>query len=196
MNDNFEEYNNRLKELHKKSPSKTTSELKSLVQRLENENNYNDDNNRLLGDIEAEKLVIVILCFAFAAVGIINFSLEMSLAYYFGLIFFLAGFFIGNTQKYFGLIFLFSHGGTGLGVMIGPLLSEIYDNPLMQDGFNSLHLFLNIAYGIILLAIIISVLRNLSDNFKEKKYSLALPLAVFLIGVTIIEIIGKLFINI
>ena len=78
-----------------------------------------------------DKVVLAALILGFVALGF--FSSEI-IFYYFGLIFFLAGWFAGSAgPKVFGLFFLFSHGGTGLSFMIYSLCGDFIGNPRFTD---------------------------------------------------------------
>jgi len=195
MNEDFNQLISRIQELYKKNPKKTSNELKNVVKKIENEDNEKQNKKWLFSDIESEKLALVIMCLAFLAIGLINGIKDGYILFYiFGLVFFLAGFYIGNTEKYFGLIFLFSHGGVGLGIMIGPLLSEIFKMPILSDAVNTnLYLYLNISILFLVAGVVATLLRNLSDNFKEKKYSLLFSLSLFFIGVLMIILFPNIY---
>ena len=107
----------------------------------------------------------------------------------FGFVFFVAGMQIGfgKETRGFGLIFAFSHGGTGLGCIIASLLMDRIDVNMLSDlsGPRKMYLFFTIALGII--AYLGMVLYNLSDTIHLKKYSkvvilLFFALVIFLVG--------------
>ena len=193
MNDDIEDLISQIRKLNEKYPNKVKRELRNLIN-LFNSANNNYENKIIPNDIDKEKLLAVIICTAMALLGFINvFSNPEAGVYFFGLVFFLAGFFVGVTQKGFGLIFLFSHGVTGLGIMVGFVLKDIFNNPLLQDGINNIHIYLGITLLIFVLAIITTAIRNLSDSFKNKQYSLLIPLSLFFIGLFMVTLLPKIF---
>jgi hypothetical protein len=201
MNDDeeFEKYNKKIKQLYQRDPKGVNKALKDLTNRLNIVNELNKSekiiNNGIFKDLDKEKFIACIICILIALLGLINITASETVGqYYFGLVFFLAGFFIGAYVKGFGLIFLFSHGMTGLAMMVGFTITDILKSPLLKDGVNNnLYIYLGIALSIFVAATIATILRNLSNNFKEKQYSLLLPLVLYFIGILMICIFPKIY---
>ncbi len=101
----------------------------------------------------------------------------------FGFIFFLAGLLIGMYIKYFGIIFLFSHGGLGYYLMISLLSRDILSNPILTDG-NPKHLilYLCVIAALTVISFGFIILYNISDKWKEKKYAMLFPIGFFTIA--------------
>lgn len=108
--------------------------------------------------------------------------------YLFGIIFLLAGLFIGLYLKGFGLIFLFSHGATGLGIMIGTLLTTIPESgTILLSNSETSKIIIGAIVILILITIISTVIHNLSDDIRKIKYFKIIPVAT----ITLIILICK-----
>ena len=126
--------------------------------------------------------------------------------YMFGLVFFLAGLFIGLNVPVFGLIFLCSHGGTGIIIMLSSLLGSdenslfynigrIFKNPMFSDGGmpSNLRLHLCAIVAVLVTALVYTVLHNLSPRLKENKIHMIIILALFLIGIVLVGLIPRMY---
>ncbi len=198
MNDNrYKECLNKIDKYYKSNPDITTNELEKTIYNIE----YNVlTKNSSIGpkkilDIDIVwiyRVAFVIIVLAIGLVDILNNSFDGT--YYFGAIFYLAGLFIGLNIKGVGLIFLLSHGGTGIGIMLVPTIINILKSPLMSDlANNNIMSILVIAFIAIVLAILMTVFYNLSDQFKNKNYSLPVILLLYMIGIVIIKIIPIIY---
>lgn len=198
MNDNrYKECLNKIDKYYKSNPDITTNELEKTIYNIE----YNVlTKNSSIGpkkilDIDIiwiYRVAFVIIVLAIGLVDILNNSFDGT--YYFGAIFYLAGLFIGLNIKGVGLIFLLSHGGTGIGIMLVPTIINILKSPLMSDlANNNIMSILVIAFIAIVLAILMTVFYNLSDQFKNKNYSLPVILLLYMIGIVIIKIIPIIY---
>lgn len=198
MNDNrYKECLNKIDKYYKSNPDITTNELEKTIYNIE----YNVlTKNSSIGpkkilDIDIVwiyRVAFVIIVLAIGLVDILNNSFDGT--YYFGAIFYLAGLFIGLNIKGVGLIFLLSHGGTGIGIMLVPTIINILKSPLMSDlANNNIMSILVIAFIAIVLAILMTVFYNLSDQFKNKNYSLPVILLLYMIGIVIIKIIPVIY---
>ena len=198
MNDNrYKECLNKIDKYYKSNPDITTNELEKTIYNIE----YNVlTKNSSIGpkkilDIDIVwiyRVAFVIIVLAIGLVDILNNSFDGT--YYLGAIFYLAGLFIGLNIKGVGLIFLLSHGGTGIGIMLVPTIINILKSPLMSDlANNNIMSILVIAFIAIVLAILMTVFYNLSDQFKNKNYSLPVILLLYMIGIVIIKIIPIIY---
>lgn len=198
MNDNrYKECLNKIDKYYKSNPDITTNELEKTIYNIE----YNVlTKNSSIGpkkilDVDIiwiYRVAFVIIVLAIGLVDILNNSFDGT--YYFGAIFYLAGLFIGLNIKGVGLIFLLSHGGTGIGIMLVPTIINILKSPLMSDlANNNIMSILVIAFIAIVLAILMTVFYNLSDQFKNKNYSLPVILLLYIIGIVIIKIIPIIY---
>ena len=107
-------------------------------------------------------------------------------------IFFIGGLLIGLFIEKFGLIFLFSHGMTGLGLMLGIELSGLLTSPFISDAPIYIYISLGIILLLIILGLITTILYNLSDALKDNEYFIFIPLILFGIALLIAVIISKL----
>lgn len=198
MNDNrYKECLNKIDKYYKSNPDITTNELEKTIYNIE----YNVlTKNSSIGpkkilDVDIiwiYRVAFVIIVLAIGLVDILNNSFDGT--YYFGAIFYLAGLFIGLNIKGVGLIFLLSHGGIGIGIMLVPTIINILKSPLMSDlANNNIMSILVIAFIAIVLAILMTVFYNLSDQFKNKNYSLPVILLLYMIGIVIIKIIPIIY---
>lgn len=198
MNDNrYKECLNKIDKYYKSNPDITTNELEKTIYNIE----YNVlTKNSSVGpkkilDIDIVwiyRVAFVIIVLAIGLVDILNNSFDGT--YYFGAAFYLAGLFIGLNTKGVGLIFLLSHGGTGIGIMLVPTIINIFKSPLMSDlANNNIMSILVIAFIAIVVAILMTVFYNLSDQFKNKNYSLPVILLLYTIGIVIIKIIPIIY---
>ena len=198
MNDNrYKECLNKIDKYYKSNPDITTNELEKTIYNIEYNvltKNSSIGSKKIL-DIDIVwiyRVAFVIIVLAIGLVDILNNSFDGT--YYFGAIFYLAGLFIGLNIKGGGLIFLLSHGGTGIGIMLVPTIINILKSPLMSDlANNNIMSILVIAFIAIVLAILMTVFYNLSDQFKNKNYSLPVILLLYMIGIVIIKIIPIIY---
>lgn len=198
MNDNrYKECLNKIDKYYKSNPDITTNELEKTIYNIEY-NVLTKNNNigpKKILDVDIiwiYRVAFVIIVLAIGLVDILNNSFDGT--YYFGAAFYLAGLFIGLNTKGVGLIFLLSHGGTGIGIMLVPTIINIFKSPLMSDlANNNIMSILVIAFIAIVVAILMTIFYNLSDQFKNKNYSLPVILLLFMIGIVIIKIIPIIY---
>lgn len=138
------------------------------------------------------KIVFVIIVLLAGLIDLLDTTFDGT--YYAGVIFFLIGMFTGLNGEKFDLIFLFSHGLTGLGLMLVPTIINIFKSPIMSDlANNSIMSLLVIAFIAIVVAILMTVFYNLSDQFKNKNYSLPIILLLYMTGIVIIKVIPIIY---
>lgn len=80
------------------------------------------------------KIVFVIIVLLAGLIDLLDTTFDGT--YYAGIIFFLIGMFTRLNGEKFDLIFLFSHGLIGLGLMIGPVLYKVIKSPILTDSAN------------------------------------------------------------
>lgn len=115
--------------------------------------------------------------------------------YYFGFIFFIAGFFIGTSIPGFGIIFLFSHGMVGLGLMTGPTLLNIINNPYMTDNPKNIYIYLGVIcvlFAVAVIKTIIDSIKNLKNISNTSRYvkvkNQAIIILLFTVGIVMVQI--------
>ena len=124
-NEDFDKKLEKLREIHLEHPREAEAKLNTALNQLDNETISKDRRKKFL------TIFCVICGLTVLLVGLI--SKELIPMYYFGLVFFIAGLCVGLFQQGFGLVFLFSHGGTGLGLMLVPRVMSVFDKPYMSD---------------------------------------------------------------
>ena len=133
------------------------------------------------------------MCALLGLVNVFNSNIDMDISlYYFGILFFLAGLFIGLSAKSFGLIFLFTHGCAGLGLMLIPIIKNLELKVYLTDNPTFLLIYLRIIIIAIILAIILTVLYNLNDRLKDNIKIYSLIFILYLLAITMVVILPKL----
>ena len=188
----FDMYIDKLKEIYQENPEKATKEAHDSLLRMGffNKTTKSGKKRKILTSEEYDKLFLVISFAITALIGLFN--LTTYPLYLFGILFFIAGILISTHVRGFGLIFLFSHGISGYGVMMGALLSSITDNPLLKDNPTNVVTYIGIIVVISVIAVIISSVFNLIGNDRVKKHLIILPLILYNIALFMAAILTKI----
>ena len=209
--DEYRQLLEKLEESFGEKPKETVKMLKYTLKTLETTKKRNRNYDNAIKDYKSNKyeafdmdyqssqIFIYIVCLLILAfmflfhIGGINYEEGLGL-YLFGAIFLAAGQSIGTFVPYFGLIFLFSHGGTGMGVMASTFLSPILNNPIMTDNPpQGLFLYIGTAIALIIIGFLVTVIRNLSRTFKNHYYSIFLPVVFYIIGMGMLVVLYRNF---
>jgi len=155
--------------------------------------------------INTEWGLIVGICILIACCGFLLNSLASIPMYIGGLAFFLAGLFVGLNIPVFGLIFLFSHGATGLFVILSSFFFNIgeesadffklFSNPIFSDGGipNNLKMYIATIVVLLIIAFVYTILHNLSPVLKNNKKHMIAILLLFFIIILLTGLAPKLF---
>lgn len=188
MKNSFEDKLNKLRELHDKNSMIIDHEVDYIISKYGTE--------RKVDPKKLKKFMFVtfvILCALLGLVNAFNSNIDMDISlYYFGILFFLAGLFVGLSFKSFGLIFLFTHGGTGLGLMLIPIIKDLELKVYLTDNPTFLLIYLRIIIIVIILAIILTVLYNLNDRLKDSIKIYSLIFILYLLAITMVVFLPKL----
>ena len=188
MKNSFEDKLNKLRELHDKNSMIIDHEVDYIISKYGTE--------RKVDPKKLKKFMFVtfvILCALLGLVNAFNSNIDMDISrYYFGILFFLAGLFVGLSFKSFGLIFLFTHGGTGLGLMLIPIIKDLELKVYLTDNPTFLLIYLRIIIIVIILAIILTVLYNLNDRLKDNIKIYSLIFILYLLAITMVVFLPKL----
>lgn len=191
MKNSFDEKLNKIKELHDKNPILIDYEVDYIISKYGLERKI--DPKKLKTYIS---VIFVILCALLGLVNVFSGNVDIDISlYYFGILFFLAGLFIGLGVKAFGLIFLFSHGGTGLGLMLIPIIKSLKLQVYLTDSPTLLLIYLGIIIIAIILAIILTALYNLNDRLKDNVKVYSLIFILYLLAITMVVILPKILPN-
>ena len=186
----FDKYVEELYKINTENPKRAEQIAKQGLEELGLESSVKT--SPLLG-IDMEWAGVVIVCILIALCGFLVPDIKQIALYFFGMIFFFAGLFVGLTVPVFGLIFLVTHGGTGLFMMISTMFGEftgditevetVFNNPAFTDGGmpNNIKLYLGITKAIFITALIYSILHNLSPRLKENKKHMIIILTLYLL---------------
>lgn len=188
MKNSFEDKLNKLRELHDKNSMIIDHEVDYIISK------YGTERKIDLKKLKTYILIIfIILCVLLGLVNAFNSNIDIDISlYYFGIAFFLAGLFIGLSVKSFGLIFLFTHGGAGLGLMLIPIIKNLELKVYLTDNPTFLLIYLRIIIIAIILAIILTVLYNLNDRLKDNIKIYSLIFILYLLAITMVVILPKL----
>lgn len=184
--DKFEDYIEELRREYSENPRKTSKEVKNTVKRIKGETSQKNEFD--ISDINRNALytcaivILIILTFLF---HLRDASGEDVGLYFGGLAFFLAGIFIGLYVKGFGLIFLASHGITGLVMLESTYIGNIINSPQMSDSGTLMYMLVVLNILVFVIATILVILHNLSDNLKKSGSFKLIPLSVYLVGLVI-----------
>lgn len=188
MKNSFEDKLNKLRELHDKNSMIIDHEVDYIISKYGTE--------RKVDPKKLKKFMFVtfvILCALLGLVNAFNSNIDMDISlYYFGILFFLVGLFVGLSFKSFGLIFLFTHGGTGLGLMLIPIIKDLELKVYLTDNPTFLLIYLRIIIIVIILAIILTVLYNLNDRLKDNIKIYSLIFILYLLAITMVVFLPKL----
>lgn len=182
----------KLRELYNEKPTETINELNNAILNIKNERTKKET-KETKNSRKALISGIFSVCIFLISIVNIKYGTDQFMMYFFGAIFFLAGLFVGLNVPVFGIIFLFSHGGTGLGIMCFSKIKGILESPLMTDNPTNLKYLLVLGTGLILAGIISTIFYNVSKKIRDQKYSLPIILAMFVIGIAIIQILPLMF---
>ena len=184
----FDEKLNKIKELHDKNPVLINYEVDYIISKYGTERKIDPKKLKTYMSV-----TFVILCALLGLVNVFNSNIDIDISlYYFGILFFLVGLFIGFNVKSFGLIFLFSHGMTGLGLMLIPIIKNLELKVYLTDSPTFLLIYLGIIIIAIILAIILTVLYNLNDRLKDNIKIYSLIFILYLVAITMVVILPKI----
>ena len=181
----------KLRVIYNEKPTETINEINKAIINLKNETNEDIPEKKYSRRAVISGLFAV--CIFLISITNINYGSEQFMMYFFGTVFFLAGLFIGLNVPVFGIIFLFSHGGTGLGIMCFTKINKILQSPIMTDNPTNLQNLLVLGVGLIVIGIISTIFYNVSKKIRDKKYSLLIILAMFAIGIAIIQVLPMIY---
>lgn len=164
--DEIERLTNELNELYSKNPKAALSITREAYNNIKNL--YSNEAAIIRFIKTKTDIVYLIGVFIFIALmAILN--IKTNEMYIFGVIFFVGGLCIGLFIDVIGLIFLFSHGGTGLGFMIGPGLQKILTDPIISENPRNIYTYLCIALIILIITVLATFVHNISHTFRSNK---------------------------
>ncbi len=158
--------------------------------------------------IDMRWVAIIVICILIELCVFLAPNRDAILPYIFGSVFFFAGLFVGLDVPIFGLIFLCSHGGIGLAIMLVSLLGgienrsfstgNIFNNPAFSDGGmpSNMKLYLWGILAVFITAIVYTLLHNLSPRLKENKIHMIAILLLYLLLIFLVGYFSKTFPNI
>lgn len=194
------EYQSLVKKLEKRyeqDPVLVKDSLREMIRSIDREIKHGkqeeyvsmDDGTQIPLTKEELYKYITMLIFI-AAIGLLNIpGIGM---YIFGFVFFAAGLNVGMFVPAFGIIFLFSHGMTGLGLMCSALIGDAINSPLMQDNPQNLYIYLGICILVGLFATLSAIKLNLGIMTKGKSPSVLTIAGAYMIMLLMVALFPKL----
>jgi len=180
----FEDYIQKLRQEFQENPKRALREAHLSLGRL-------STSKKQILDAEGKKILLIVLYFIIIAlIGLINYT--SILLYIGGLVFFASGLLIGLNINRFGIVFLFSHGMSGLGLMLASELSGLLTSPFISDAPLYIYILLGMVLVLVILGLITTILYNLSDKFKNNEFSISIPFTLFGMAIVLAIIISKL----
>ncbi len=185
--DDFEDCIAELRREYDENPKKISKEVMRLLKRMKHEKIGDEI---LFGDVSKSMFltciiaILIGLTFAFHLLNPFTATSGENVGLYlFGTVFFFAGIFIGLYVPYFGLVFLFSHGISGLVMMESTFLGNIINSPQMSDNPIVMQALLGLNILILVVATVLVIIQNLSFSLKENKMFKLLPLSIYFVGI-------------
>lgn len=184
----YTEFISKFKDSYTRNPKRTLKLMKLCMAELgiDDESNVYSKYGAILFE-PAKQLLIMFIIIGFCGLS----TLSGFFMYLFGLAFFAGGFFVGTTEKggKATLIFLFSHGLTGLIFMMAILIISSYKVLLASKFF---FVLFGIGIGLCLVGFIRVILYSLGGVFDIDKYAKSKCLIFFTLGILINSIITLL----
>ncbi len=190
MNNSYNSNIEKLNKIYKEYPEKTEKELNKLVLKLKT---YEDFINYQKTTNYKYNKILIIIFIVIAILGMINLNINILFTYYFGLIFFITGYCSSLLGKGIPLIFLFSHGMTGLMIMLVPIVGKVINNPLLSDNPTNIYIYLGIVILLIIIATTLAIIYNLADYFKTKEFSKLIPAILYLLAIIMVTILPHIY---
>ena len=193
----FEENEKKLEKLRTINQELVDKRFNSFIKEIKSEIDYNDNsNNNILDRLGISKnkdifflVLIYTLILIFGLIVFIPYHINNLAVFFFGFIFFVAGMQIGlgKETKGFGLIFVFSHGGTGLGCIYTSLLMDRFNPDILTDLSSNMKIYLIATISLTIISFLAMTIYNLSDIISWRKMSkvvilLLFALSIFLVG--------------
>ena len=193
----FEENEKKLEKLRTINQELVDKRFNSFIKEIKSEIDYNDNsNNNILDRLGISKnkdifflVLIYTLILIFGLIVFIPYHINNLAVFFFGFIFFVAGMQIGlgKETKGFGLIFVFSHGGTGLGCIYTSLLMDRFNPDILTDLSSNMKIYLIATISLAIISFLAMTIYNLSDIISWRKMSkvvilLLFALSIFLVG--------------
>ena len=193
----FEENEKKLEKLRTINQELVDKRFNSFIKEIKSEIDYNDNsNNNILDRLGISKnkdifflVLIYTLILIFGLIVFIPYHINNIAVFFFGFVFFVAGMQIGlgKETKGFGLIFVFSHGGTGLGCIYTSLLMDRFNPDILTDLSSNMKIYLIATISLTIISFLAMTIYNLSDIISWRKMSkvvilLLFALSIFLVG--------------
>lgn len=185
----FDENKKSLDELRTKNQDLVDKRFDKFIRELKSEMKVLDHNNKdvldKLGIYKDKDIFCLVMVYAliivFSLFVLVPQYVENLGLFFFGFVFFVAGMQIGlgKDMKGFGLIFVFSHGGTGLGILLASLLMRRIDMNVLTDLSGNMKAYAFFTIALMIFSFLAIVIYNLSETLKIKKYNKVIILLLF-----------------
>ena len=190
------EYIRKLVHEYKDNPGIVSDELYNTMQRIEERKLHLDGKTRfqtLMANVNVEKFSVVFLGILIGLMGLFN--IESYPLFIGGLVFFIAGMLIGLYEG--GgptLIFVFSHGLTGICIMVVALVNKIFSTGVMTDNPPaSIIIYVGISIAFLVVGFLLVVMNSLIEGKLVNKYYIPIVFLLFSIGFFMLGLLNKIF---
>lgn len=195
-NDDFEMRIKELRRLYDMNPNETINVLDQVISNTdlyrESSNDTKSAKVRVFQEIGGIKLAYIVIITILVLAGFLNLG-ENTMMHIFGLVFFLAGFFVGKSTPGVGLIFLFSHGCTGLGLMIGGVFALDFYRGILTDLSKGVQTYLTLGIIAIVVAIFMMIFYNLSPTLRKNNKLPVISLGLFALSVVMVNLLPHIY---
>lgn len=175
LDEEFNQNVDKLKQHYKEDPKRINRKLNDLIFDYEREKRFKEEQAEIKKANSKNRRFFAVIVVITILAGLLNIaSTELDgfgFMYYFGLVFFLAGFYVAIEAPIFGIIFLFSHGGTGLGIMLAPVIVTTLNSPLLTDGGGNIITYIAIVIGLIVASFASMIIYNVTQISKRLQES-------------------------
>ena len=175
LDDEFNQNVDKLKQHYKEDPKRINRKLSDLIFDYEREKRFKEEQAEIKKANSKNRRFFAVIVVITILAGLLNIaSTELDgfgFMYYFGLVFFLAGFYVATETPILGIIFLFSHGGTGLGIMLAPVIVTTLNSPLLTDGGGNIITYIAIVIGLIVASFASMIIYNVTQISKRLQES-------------------------
>ena len=182
--DYLSKYIEALNKKYEKDPVTAVNYLSSSINRLKHKTNLMEK----LG-LDYEKLDIIltiILAIMILPVGLICCdNLGMYLG---GMIFFMAGLMVGVFVPGFGVIFLFSHGGTGFGLLNSNVIKAIMSSPILSEPNSMMSPYFSIMILTLGSAVLLTLVHAFVKRVRKVKFIKTTIMLLYLLGMLLLRL--------
>ncbi len=165
--------------------------MKNIICSLEAKDDYKISKKTLEPKNDHKIFIKLLIIFALLLIliGLTSFKYNVNNFpfYYFGLAFFIGGLCVGLFVQGMGILFLFSHGLTGICIILLNQITYILKNPVVSDSGSNIYMWIGSSIILTIIGIILTIIYNISNRLKNVCF-LYILLSCFLISISIVQL--------